>query len=157
MVRYTSVIKPMDKLEIFKTACDLAETYHHGQTYEVEGDYYDNHLLTVSTSSIRFAPPWLAPLDVQTVGVLHDILEDTDCDVDILLSNEIPAYIVDAVLNVTKRRDETEASYFARVKSNPLSLAVKLADSHENLTNSLIARNKSRVVKYTRYLNIMIG
>lgn len=146
----------MTSLEIFQLACDLACQYHEGQTYEEDGDYYTNHLLGVSANATRFAPPWLNTYDVQTVGVLHDILEDTECTSEILISKGISKYLVEAVELLSKTTGQSEQGYLENVKKNPLSLCVKIGDSHFNLTNSLIARHKFRVNKYTRYLSILV-
>ena len=82
----------MTKQDQFEIACDLASTYHEGQSYFDEGSYYNDHLIPVSISATRFAQPWLHPLNVQTVGVLHDILEYTECTADIL-----PGFVVLAI------------------------------------------------------------
>lgn len=143
----------MTRQEKFEIACDLACHYHEGQQYfEGEGSYYVDHLLPVSLSATRFAKPWLDPLDVQTVGILHDILEDTECTADILLDKGIPAYIVEAVQLLSHTEGTPRKVYIEKLMENPLSHAVKIADSHFNLTNSLIERNFKRINKYTENL-----
>jgi len=147
----------MTKQDIFALACDLAAEYHEGQTYFDEGSYYLDHLLPVATSATRFAQPWLHPLDVQTVGVLHDILEDTECTADVLLDKGIPAYLVEAVILLTKPEGRyIRKEYITNLMLNPLAHCVKIADSHFNLTQSLIERNYRRVKKYTENLTWMM-
>ena len=65
------------------------------------------------------------------VAVLHDVLEDTDLDVEVLKLCFSPA-IVEAVLAITKRKEERNIDYLARVKENPLALRVKLRDIEHN-------------------------
>jgi len=147
----------MTKQDIFALACDLAAEYHEGQQYHEDGNgYYLDHLLPVATSATRFAQPWLHPLDVQTVGVLHDILEDTECTADVLLDKGIPAYLVEAVILLTKSSTTNRRDYITNLMLNPLSHCVKIADSHFNLTQSLIERNYRRVKKYTENLTWMM-
>ena len=72
--------------------------------------------------------------DEKIVGVLHDLVEDTDWTFDKLLEEGFPTYIVDALQCVTKiSEDEPYEAFIQRVKSNPLAVAVKINDLTDNM------------------------
>ncbi len=70
--------------------------------------------------------------DYEMVGVLHDIVEDTDCtlgEIDELFG----AVIRDGVDAMTKRDgEEYFGDYLGRIEQNPIARAVKLADAQHN-------------------------
>lgn len=70
----------------------------------------------------------------RAVGVLHDILEDTNLTAQDLLADEIPFHIVEAVIALTHDKDshEPRKDYYERIKSNPLALKVKRYDLNDN-------------------------
>jgi (p)ppGpp synthase/HD superfamily hydrolase len=71
--------------------------------------------------------------DTWLVGLLHDVLEDTDLNADVLIASGVPSRVVEAVVVLTKRPDEPYARYIERVSTNKLARRVKLADLHDNL------------------------
>lgn len=88
-----------------------------------------------------------------TVGLLHDLLEDTDYTVE-KLSELFPKVVVDAVVAITKVRGEKYSEYIARVKANPVANVVKIADIAHNcdLTRLSVVTDKDlkRVEKYKK-------
>lgn len=73
-------------------------------------------------------------IDEKIVGVLHDVVEDTTWTFDALLAEGFPVHIVDALRCVTKLSDdEPYESFINRVKTNPLAVAVKIADLTDNM------------------------
>ncbi|MBN1192411.1 MAG: hypothetical protein JXA36_01775, partial [Coriobacteriia bacterium] len=68
----------------------------------------------------------------KTVAVLHDVLEDTATTEAQLLA-VFPEGVVRAVRALTRRDDESFETYYERVRSDPVALAVKYADIHDNL------------------------
>jgi len=48
--------------------------------------------------------------------------------------------IVDAVVLLTRTEQVEPAEYYARIRENPLALAVKLADIHDNLDPARLSR-----------------
>lgn len=65
------------------------------------------------------------------VALLHDIVEDTDVTLE-KLAEIFPKEIVEAVALMTHKDDEPYLEYVARIKTNPLARAVKLADLQHN-------------------------
>lgn len=72
-------------------------------------------------------------LAAQTVGLLHDIVEDTEFGLNDLVTMGYPDEIVDAVDALTKREGESYEDYLNRVKENPLAIRVKLVDLKHNM------------------------
>lgn len=75
--------------------------------------------------------------DGQVVAYLHDVIEDTHLSAADLLSF-FPAYIVAAVIAITRRKPEEYVhgadGYYLEVRANPIALRVKLHDIAHNLS-----------------------
>ncbi len=72
--------------------------------------------------------------DEKIVGVLHDVVEDTEWTFEQLADEGFPPHIVDALRCVTKLSEEEPYDEFIeRVKSNPLATAVKINDLTDNM------------------------
>lgn len=65
------------------------------------------------------------------VALLHDVVEDTDVTLD-ELAKIFPREVIDAIAVMTHSKDEPYLAYVARVKTNPIARAVKLADLRHN-------------------------
>ena len=108
-------------------AYDLARAAHEGQLRELGDDKdlpYFIHPERVG-NSFELA-------DYKVVGYLHDVIEDTDITAEDLLK-KFPAYIVEAVVSVTKVAGEGYLSLILRAKANTIGREVKLADIRDNL------------------------
>lgn len=70
--------------------------------------------------------------DERAVGALHDVIEDSGVSL-LTLRDHFPERIVDAVLVLTRVDGQPPDLYYARIRANPLALAVKLADLYDNL------------------------
>ena len=71
---------------------------------------------------------------------LHDVVEDTVVTPDDLRAAGIPDDVVAAVLAVSKRPGESLEDYVARVRADPLAVAVKTADLADNTDPARLAR-----------------
>ena len=71
--------------------------------------------------------------DAKIVAVLHDIIEDTDVTEEDLLNAGLSKHIVDAIVILTRSRDEDYMDYVKNLSSNPLAKEVKLADLQHNM------------------------
>lgn len=109
--------------ETFETALEIAVKAHKGQV-DKNGVAYILHPLAVAGL--------LDSLELKTIAVLHDTIEDTDVTAEYLLEKGIPKHIVEAVQLLTKPEDEEYESYLWRVKESPLAKQVKLADLANN-------------------------
>lgn len=128
----------------------LAETKHFGQA-DKAGTPYFGHCHRVA---LRMTED-----DARAVAYLHDILEDTDVTEE-MLRGFFPDNVVDAVVAITRRPDESYAGYIRRLKTNPLARAVKIADL---IDNSDLSRLKAvtmedveRQAKYNKALKILL-
>ena len=111
--------------KILSKAITLALKAHEGQV-DKSGMPYAGHIMRVMAAG--------RTIDEKIVGVLHDVVEDTDWTFDALLAEGFPVHIIDALLCVTKLSDnEPYDEFIERVKSNPLAIAVKINDLADNM------------------------
>ena len=99
--------------------------------------------------------------DEKIVGVLHDIVEDTDWTFDQLLEEGFPQHIVDALRCVTKiSDDEPYEEFIKRVKTNPLAVAVKINDLTDNMDirrlSELTDKDVQRLRKYLQAYRLLV-
>lgn len=130
-------------------AAILANKYHEGQFYGKIS--YDMHLYSVAIrvdlaggDDEQFAIAWL-----------HDILEDTECTVEVLRGAGISERVISAVIAITKVQGESYDEYISKVRNNPDARFVKKMDTLDNLTNSLIESNSYRIKKYAKQLLLL--
>lgn len=69
----------------------------------------------------------------QMVGVLHDVIEDSDLTLDDLRNKGYAAEIVAAMDGVTRRDNESYDEFVERNLQHPLSRQVRLADLEDKL------------------------
>jgi (p)ppGpp synthase/HD superfamily hydrolase len=113
------------------TARAIAVAAHAGQV-DKAGEPYISHPGRVAA---RLARP-----EERAAAWLHDVLEDTPTTGADLHAAGIPDAVVAAVEALTRRRDEIPADYYARVRANPVALAVKAADIADNSDPVRLAR-----------------
>lgn len=80
----------------------------------------------------------------QIVAVLHDILEDTDTTVVDLISLGFSQDIIEAILALTKKKNESRIEAAYRAVKNPIARIVKLADVTDNMDVSRITQPSTR-------------
>jgi len=76
-----------------------------------------------------------------SVGILHDVVEDTEVTLEDLTSLGFSDEITDAVNALTKRKDEDRLDYIKRVAKNRIAKKIKLLDLRHNMD---ITRLKNR-------------
>lgn len=114
-------------------AITYAAVKHAGQV-DKGGEPYLWHSLRVGTSL-------LPDLGAAILGILHDVIEDTDATLD-----EVAKFVQDdaellADLDaLTRRKDETYREYLLRVEVRPRAKKVKIADLGDNLDERRLAR-----------------
>lgn len=106
-------------------AIEIAVEAHSGQL-DKSGCEYIGHPLRVMAAGNT--------IEEKIVGVLHDVVEDSEWTFEMLVAEGFSAEIVEALRCLT-RLSETESydKFIARVKSNPLAVAVKLNDLTDNM------------------------
>lgn len=72
--------------------------------------------------------------DEKIVGVLHDVVEDTDWTFEQLEQEGFSKHLVEAIRCLSKTsEDEDYEEFIERVKTNPLAIKVKLYDLTDNM------------------------
>ena len=131
--------------ELMLRAIDLASTKHLSQT-DKAGKPYLGHVARVSHNCERD--------EERIVGLMHDLIEDTDVTARQLLDEGFPAEIVDAVVAVTRRDGEDYAEFIERAAMNPIARRVKIADLLDNMDVTRLAtltdEDCQRLKKYHR-------
>ena len=141
----------MNELELLERAIGIAVEAHRGQK-DRYGAPYISHPIRVME---RLHNP-----TEKTVGILHDVVEDTDWSFDDLRKEGFPQDILEALDCVTKRDGEAYEDFVKRSASNPLAKEVKLADLRDNMDlcrfPEVTEKDLPRLQKYVkawRYLN----
>ena len=102
----------------------LSSKYHLGQVDKI-GDPYIFHPMRVMNA--------LDTLLEKTVGIMHDLVEDTKMTLALLKEEDFDLVVITCVDNVTRRPDESYGDFLNRVASNPVSIKVKKRDIEDNL------------------------
>ena len=92
-------------------------------------------------------------------ALLHDVVEDTEYTWNDLRKRQIPEEVLSALALLTHNDGTPYLDYVARLKSNPIARAVKLADLRHNSDLSRLDRVKDedlkRVEKYKQAIAIL--
>ena len=113
-----------EKMKVmFEKAVILASQVHQGQRDKL-GKPYILHPIAVASLVDDF--------ELKTIAMLHDTIEDTWVTAEYLLNYGFTKEIVEAVEGVTNPKDGDYEAYLRKVKSNPKSRLVKLADLAHN-------------------------
>lgn len=135
-------IKVKNLLEV---AIQIAVEAHSGQL-DKAGQPYVLHPLKVMLS--------LSNEKDRIVGVLHDVIEDTNITYDYLIANGFKGEteILQALKSITKEENETYEEFIERVALNQIAKRVKLADLQDNMDLSRILnptrKDFERIKKY---------
>lgn len=148
--------KPEITQEQLELAYELASAWHKTQV-DKAGRPYFNHVKTVSDSVLPLGR------DYAVVGVLHDILEDTDIDKDYLIKN-FGEDIVASISRLTHDKSVDYLTYVRQLKASgdQRAIAVKKADLRNNmdltrLGDKVTEKDMERVEKYKKAYAILDG
>lgn len=102
------------------------------------GHSYSDHLYNVASKAKIMADilgyDSLTSNNVYLIGLLHDILEDTECTEDELKDVGCSSEIIDTIKIVTrKHEDKFYFDFIKRISQNELATIVKLADLEHNM------------------------
>ena len=93
------------------------------------------------------------------VALLHDVVEDTDITIADLRNMGFPEKVLSAVQTMTHERDVPYFDYIEKIKTNPVSIKVKLADLRHNSDPSrcetIDSRMEERFEKYKKAIAIL--
>ncbi|HSZ24699.1 MAG TPA: HD domain-containing protein [Cytophagaceae bacterium] len=126
-------------------ALEIAVAAHKGQL-DKGGRPYILHVLQVMMAGKTD--------EEKIVGVLHDVVEDTDWTFEKLEKEGFGKTIIEALECVTKLDPEEDYEAFTeRVKKNPLAIRVKLNDLRSNMDLTRLDKVTERdIERYNRYL-----
>jgi len=95
------------------------------------------------------------------VGVLHDVIEDTENTLDGLREQGFSEEVIEALDHLTKRAGEAYHDFISRVQTSPSACRVKLADLEDNMDIRRIPDlgqdDLARLAKYHRAWSILSG
>lgn len=111
-------------------AIEIAARAHQGQL-DHGGSPYILHCLRVMMQL-------QGDMDAMIVGVLHDVIEDTDITIQDLQNEGFSEEITSAILALTKQKNENRIQAARRAAENQIALKVKLADNSDNMDLSRI-------------------
>lgn len=136
-------------VEMAQKAIEMVERYHAGQIDKC-GEHYIGHLYRVA-SAAQYAS---SKHDAYIVGLLHDIVEDTELDIVDIYEN-FDSRIAEAVEAITHLDNEPYAKYMKRVERNRLATIVKMADLLDNMNPKRCVRIKSER-DFTRVAEVLL-
>ena len=121
-------------------AMKIAYEAHHGQVDKggIPYIFHPYHLAEQMTDEYTTC-----------VALLHDVVEDTDVTLE-ELSQIFPKEVVDAVSMMTHKEGEPYLEYVARVGTNPIAKAVKLADLRHNSDETRLENADEATLAYYR-------
>lgn len=136
--------------ELREKAMQIAIKVHKGQL-DKGGNDYINHPVRVERMCTC--------QEDRLVALLHDTIEDGDITADYLLMQGFPREIVDAILSVSRNKDEDYFDFIQRCKVNPIGCRVKIADLKDNMDitrlKELTDKDIERLKKYHKAYNIL--
>lgn len=126
-------------------AIQIAVKAHAGQTRK-NGDPYILHPIRV-----------MLRLETETeriIGILHDVVEDTDVTFERLAEEGFGEHILSALKRLTHAKEVPYEDYVDQIATNPLARAAKLADLEDNMNlrelPELTEKDLAREAKYHR-------
>ena len=133
-------------------AIQIAAQAHAGQV-DKAGQPYILHPLRVMLRMMTG--------EERIVGVLHDVVEDSEVSISELLAEGFSIEILTAIEALTKLDGETRVSAANRAAGNELARRVKLADNAENMDMSRIAhpteKDFARIKEYEEVRQILLA
>ena len=140
-------------MSTLERAIEIATEAHKGQ-YDKAGNDYIGHPLRVMDMG--------RTEEEKIVGVLHDVVEDTEWTFAQLAAEGFSQEVIDALQCVTKlSENENYDDFIDRVKKNPLATAVKINDLSDNMDIRrlpyLSDKDVKRLKKYLKAYKKLIG
>ena len=140
-------------MSTLERAIEIATEAHKGQ-YDKAGNDYIGHPLRVMDMG--------RSEEEKIVGVLHDVVEDTDWTFEMLAAEGFSQDIIAALKCVTKiSENENYDDFIERVKKNPLAAAVKINDLSDNMDIRrlpyLSDKDVKRLKKYLKAYKKLVG
>lgn len=140
-------------MSTLQKAIEIATQAHAGQVDKAGNEYIGHPLRVMEMGKTE---------EEKIVGVLHDVIEDTDWTFERLEAEGVSKEVIDALRCVTKvSENENYDDFIERVKKNPLAVAVKLNDLSDNMDIRrlpyLSDKDVKRLKKYLEAYKKLIG
>lgn len=140
-------------MSTLERAIEIATQAHQGQFDKAGRDYIGHPLRVMEMGKSK---------NEKIVGVLHDVIEDTDWTFEKLAEEGFSQEIISALRCVTKlSENENYDDFIDRVKKNPLAVAVKINDLTDNMDIRrlpyLSDKDVKRLKKYLKAYKRLIG
>lgn len=131
---------------ILDRAKEIARSAHEGQVDKAGKPYIEHPMRVMKMGKT---------VEEKIVGVLHDVVEDSEWTFEMLENEGIPKDVMDALRCVTKLSEDEDYDHFiARVKTNPLAVKVKLNDLKDNMDitrlEEVTEKDLTRLNKYIK-------
>ena len=140
---YDGIFDDGDNQELYGKALELCTEKHAGQV-DKAGKPYLGHIARVAGEFYD---------EKAIVALLHDIVEDTDVNPGELLQKGFTKEIVDAVVAITKKENESYESFIERVGKNKMAREVKIADLEDNMNIRRLPKiTEEDMVRLNKYL-----
>ena len=136
-------------MSILQDAEHLAYKYFKDKK-DKGGNPYMQHLRFVKNHCLTY--------DGQIVGILHDILEDTDCSI-YELENILHENLIECIQLLTRKENEKYSDYIGSIvnSNNIIALEVKLHDLENNMDITRLKyveqKDIDRIKKYKKAYN----
>lgn len=126
-------------------AIEIARQAHAGQVDKAGSDYIGHPLRVMEMGETE---------EQKIVGVLHDVVEDSDWTFEMLEEEGFCDEIIDALRCVTKLSENEDYDHFIdRISGNQLAVKVKLNDLEDNLDLSRLTNPSEKdIVRSQKYL-----
>lgn len=112
-------------MSTLQRAIEIATVAHKGQFDKSGKDYIGHPLRVMEMGKTE---------EEKIVGVLHDVIEDTDWTFERLEAEGFSQEVIAALRCITKNSEnENYDDFIERVKKNPLAVAVKINDLTDNM------------------------
>ena len=140
-------------MSTLQRAIEIATEAHRGQ-FDKSGKDYIGHPLRVMEMGRTEGE--------RIVGVLHDVVEDSEWTFEMLLAEGFSKEIIDALRCLTKlSENENYDNFIERVRKNPLATAVKINDLTDNMDIRrlpyLSDKDVKRLKKYLKAYKKLVG
>lgn len=140
-------------MSTLQRAIEIATQAHKGQVDKSGKEYIGHPLRVMEMGKTE---------EEKIVGVLHDVVEDTDWTFERLEAEGFSKEVIDALRCVTKvSENENYDDFIERVKTNPLAVAVKINDLSDNMDIRrlpyLSDKDVKRLKKYLKAYKKLIG
>ena len=132
-------------MSTLQRAIEIATQAHQGQFDKSGKDYIGHPLRVMEMGKTE---------EEKIVGVLHDVVEDTDWTFEALEAEGFSPEIISALRCVTKiSENDNYDDFIERVKKNPLATAVKINDLTDNMDiRRLTTITEADVQRLRKYL-----